>query len=185
MRRRAAMICSISKLFTAVAAMRLVDEHRLQLDDELGSVLPGFKLAQSDPDSAPVTLRALLTHSAGLPRESDFPDWTGPDFVFPTTPQIRDRLAGQPTSFRSGERFEYSNLGMTASTPSACCARTARSAPNTASNATPPASSPGCDPTATCCREWNRPSAAERRSAGARERRSARRGWMQAPSAAP
>jgi len=106
-------ICSISKLFTAVAVMRLVDAHQLRLDDELGSVLPAYTFAQSDPDSAPITVRSVLMHSAGLPRESDYPYWTGPEFAFPTDQQLRERLAQQSTLYRSSDRFQYSNLGMT------------------------------------------------------------------------
>jgi len=105
-------ICSISKLFTSVAVMRLVDARQLRLDDELSTVLPGFALTQSDPDSAPITVRSVLTHSAGLPREADFPYWSGPEFPFPTAEQLKERLAQQSTLYRSGDRFLYSNLGM-------------------------------------------------------------------------
>jgi CubicO group peptidase (beta-lactamase class C family) len=105
-------ICSISKLFTAVAVMRLVDARKLRLDDELAAVLPGYAFTQSDPDSAPISVRSVLTHSAGLPREADFPYWTGPEFSFPSAEQLRERLAQQATLYRSDERFQYSNLGM-------------------------------------------------------------------------
>jgi CubicO group peptidase (beta-lactamase class C family) len=106
-------LCSITKLFTSVAVMQLVEAQKVRLDDDLALLLPDFKLAQSDPDSGPITIRAALTHSGGIPREGNFPYWSGPEFPFPTTSQIKEGLAQQKTISRSGERFQYSNLGLT------------------------------------------------------------------------
>ena len=61
-------ICSISKLFTAVAIMKLYDEGKLRLDDKVSDLLPWYNLPQKYPESGPITVRSLLTHSAGLPR---------------------------------------------------------------------------------------------------------------------
>ncbi|MBW2257047.1 MAG: serine hydrolase [Deltaproteobacteria bacterium] len=106
-------ICSISKLFTSIAVMQLRDEGKLRLDDDLGQFLPWFEsLTDAHPDDEPVSIRNALTHSAGLPRESDSPYWAGPDFDFPSTKQIRERLASQQTLYPSGRYFQYSNLGM-------------------------------------------------------------------------
>ncbi len=77
-------ICSISKLFTSVAIMKLYDEGKLRLDDSASDLLPWYNLEQKYPDSGPITVRSLLTHSSGLPREAAYPYWTGPDFPFPT-----------------------------------------------------------------------------------------------------
>jgi CubicO group peptidase (beta-lactamase class C family) len=54
-----------------------------------------------------------LTHSSGLPRESDFPYWSPPDFPFPTREQVRERLAEQETLYPAATYFQYSNLGLT------------------------------------------------------------------------
>ena len=105
-------ICSITKLFTSVAVMRLHDAQKVRLDDDLSSLLPEHRFVQSDPESGPITVRAALTHSGGLPREADFPYWSGPDFAFPTSAQRKERLAQQQTIWRSGSRYQYSNLGM-------------------------------------------------------------------------
>jgi CubicO group peptidase (beta-lactamase class C family) len=105
-------ICSISKLFTSIAVMQLRDAGTLRLDDELGDSVPWFSsLKDVHPDDEPLSIRRTLTHSAGLPRESDSPYWA-PDFDFPTTEQIRDRLPTQQTLYPSGRYFQYSNLGM-------------------------------------------------------------------------
>ena len=71
-------ICSISKLFTGVAVMQQRDAGTLGLDDPVAQHLPWFRINDAEAGSPPVTVRGILTHSSGLPRESDFPYWTGP-----------------------------------------------------------------------------------------------------------
>jgi len=106
-------ICSISKLFTSVAIMTLYDEGKLRLDDRVGDLLPAYKLEQKFPDSGPITIRSLMTHSSGLPREAAYPYWTGPDFPFPTQAQIDAALSDQETLYPASTYFQYSNLAMT------------------------------------------------------------------------
>lgn len=106
-------ICSISKLFTAVAIMKLYDEGKLRLDDRIEELLPWYDLGQKFPDSGPITIRSLLTHSSGLPREADSPYWTGPDFPFPNQQEVREGLKHQETLYPSFTYFQYSNLGLT------------------------------------------------------------------------
>lgn len=105
-------ICSISKLFTAIAVLKLRDEGKLRLDDPLDKLLPWFSIRKLFPGFGPATVRGILTHSAGLPRESDFPYWSGPDFVFPTHEQIIERLKEQATLYPADTFFQYSNLGL-------------------------------------------------------------------------
>ena len=106
-------ICSITKLFTSIAVMQLYEQGKLRLDDSISTFLPGFNIRQQFRDSGPITIRSLLTHSSGLPRESDFPYWTGPDFKFPTSRQVDERLDTQQTLYPASTYFQYSNLGMT------------------------------------------------------------------------
>src|SRR5499433_2146420 len=90
-------IASITKTFTATAILQLRDAGRLQLDDPLTKHLPWFALPSKHADAPPITIRHLLTHTAGLPREAAFPYWT--DFVFPTREQIMETLPQQETIF--------------------------------------------------------------------------------------
>ncbi len=106
-------ICSISKLFTSVAIMKLYDEGKLRLDDRISDLLPTFNLEQKYEESGPITVRTLLTHSSGLPREAAFPYWTGPDFPFPSQEQIESTLKEQETLYPASTYFQYSNLGLT------------------------------------------------------------------------
>ena len=107
-------ICSISKLFTSVGVMQLRDEGLLSLDDAVSDHLPWFDLEQRWAGSPPITVERILTHSAGLPRESNHPYWSAAfDFDFPTRDEIVEGLAEQETLYPSRKYFQYSNLGLT------------------------------------------------------------------------
>jgi CubicO group peptidase (beta-lactamase class C family) len=70
-------------------------------------------IKRSAPESGDITVEGLLTHASGLPRESDHPYWTGPDFLFPTREQIIERVSAQQTLYPAETYFQYSNLGLT------------------------------------------------------------------------
>jgi len=59
---------SISKLFTALSVMQLVERGKLDLSRPLVEVLPEFKIQGAFPE--PVRLRHILSHVSGLPREA-------------------------------------------------------------------------------------------------------------------
>ncbi len=91
---------SITKPVTATAILELVERGALSLDDSL----PRF-LDDVPPDKAGITLRHLLTHTAGVPSSlgGDFEPVERDDFV---------RLAlDAPLESAPGERYEYSNVG--------------------------------------------------------------------------
>ncbi len=87
-------ICSISKLFTSISLMQLYELGKVSLDEPITKYLP-WATIQPAPNSGPITLRGMLSHSSGLPRESDYPYWSGPDFPFPTHEEIKSKIATQ------------------------------------------------------------------------------------------
>jgi CubicO group peptidase (beta-lactamase class C family) len=105
-------ICSISKLFTSVAVLQQRDEDKIHLEDSVGKYLPWFHL-QSTEGEGDVTVEGILTHASGLPRESDFPYWSAPDFKFPTHEEIVSKISSQEALYTPEEHFQYSNLGLT------------------------------------------------------------------------
>lgn len=105
-------ICSISKLFTSLAVMQLRDAGELRLSDPIEDHLDWFDIRRAHPGSAAVTVESLLTHSSGLPRESEFGYWSGPEFPFPEREQMIERLAEQETLYPAQRLFQYSNLAM-------------------------------------------------------------------------
>lgn len=59
-------IASVSKIVTAVALMRFWEQHRFQLDDPVNQHLKSYQLQPRHAQDPPVTIRHLLTHTAGL-----------------------------------------------------------------------------------------------------------------------
>mgnify|MGYP000666296553 CR=1 FL=1 len=82
------------------------------LNDPIKKYLPWFNIENTFPGKGDATIKGILTHSSGLPRESDYPYWTGPDFLFPSSENIQKRLGKQKTLYPADKYFQYSNLGL-------------------------------------------------------------------------
>ncbi|HMD62667.1 MAG TPA: serine hydrolase domain-containing protein [Stellaceae bacterium] len=114
-------IASMTKAVTSVAALQLVEQGKLQLDEPIGNVLPelvtprvleGFDSSGAPrlrPAKRPITLRHLLTHTAGFgyevwnPALIRYVTVTGmPSF---TTGKLA--VLGAPLVFDPGDRWEY------------------------------------------------------------------------------
>ncbi len=61
---------SISKLFTAVAAMQLAEQGKLDIDRPVTDYAPQFRVVNPFDDAPPITPRLLMGHRAGMVRES-------------------------------------------------------------------------------------------------------------------
>jgi len=85
---------SISKPVTAMAAMRLVQEGRLPLDEDVNKVLTSWKVPTATAWQAPVTPRTLMSHTSGADDGFGFPGYD-PGAPRPTLVQI---LNGEPPS---------------------------------------------------------------------------------------
>lgn len=57
-------LASISKLYTTIAILQLVEQGKLKLTDHLADILPSFKM--TDERYKQITIEHLLTHSSGL-----------------------------------------------------------------------------------------------------------------------
>lgn len=99
-------IASISKLYIAVAATKLVAEERLSLDQTLAEYLPD--LVGRIENAEKITLRMLLRHRTGIPNFTDvegFPWDNLPKDNGSTLEYVLDRRA----DFAPDEKFSYSN----------------------------------------------------------------------------
>jgi CubicO group peptidase (beta-lactamase class C family) len=103
-------IASITKLFTSTAVMQLRDEGLLQLDDPVKKHLPWFHLRNPHPDTPVVTIRHLLAHAGGLPREAAFPYWSTNEF--PSVEEVQAALPEQEFALPTGSDWKYSNLSL-------------------------------------------------------------------------
>ena len=100
-------VASISKLFTATAAMALVERGQLDLDAPIQTYLPEF--APEDLYGVPITLRLLMGHRAGLVRESPVGNYFDPSE--PTLAATVASLNDTKLVHRPGTEFKYSNPG--------------------------------------------------------------------------
>lgn len=91
---------SVGKMFTAAAILKLAEQKRLSLDDTLARWVPEYP----HPEAATVTLRHLLSHSAGIG------EWDVRQKEPLTGAQAAARMTA-PHPFPAGSRFEYSNGG--------------------------------------------------------------------------
>ncbi|MCC7084977.1 MAG: beta-lactamase family protein [Pirellulales bacterium] len=116
-------IASISKPFTAVAILRLVEKGKLSLDDRVFDLLeiePFIeKVAKPDPQVKLITVRHCLQHTAGWDRGKSYDAMFIPlriarSMKIDAPPDMRAiirYMQGQPLDFSPGERYAYSNLG--------------------------------------------------------------------------
>ncbi|MDI3285978.1 serine hydrolase domain-containing protein [Polyangium sp. 15x6] len=101
---------SITKTFTAAAILALRDDGILKLDEPLVESIPeAAALRYPTKDSAPITLRHLLTHTSGLPR--GVRDLRGELHREPNDDELLAHLASVRMARAPGVDDEYSNLG--------------------------------------------------------------------------
>lgn len=109
------MVCpwfSMTKIATATAAMRLVEEGTLDLDAPIAAYIPQFVRLRPEASARKITARHLLTHSAGLANPIPV-RWIHPGHA-PAVDQnaFLDRLLAKHRKlrFEPGARSRYSNL---------------------------------------------------------------------------
>jgi CubicO group peptidase (beta-lactamase class C family) len=107
---------SITKTFTGIAIMQLRDRGLLKLDDPIIKYVPELKAAH-DPfgDMSEITIRQLMTHSAGFRSPTwiwrdDSKDWQ--PFEPPGWSQLVAMMPYTEVLFKPGSRFSYSNPGV-------------------------------------------------------------------------
>ena len=105
-------IGSVSKTYTAVATLQLVDEGLIDLDAPIADYLPA-ELVDNIDGTDNVTVRYLLTMSSGLYEylQDDFYNAVDDDPSFAWTPEIaiENFVFGEEAVFEPGEEFEYTN----------------------------------------------------------------------------
>ena len=95
-------VASVSKAVVAIGVMRLVEAGTLDLDSDVSRWL-GWRLRNPAFPDAPVTLRQLLSHTAGVV--------DGPGYNFPLGATLKDNLdAARWSASPPGGRFAYANL---------------------------------------------------------------------------
>ena len=110
-------VASITKTFTAIAVMQLVERGLVELDAPAGAYLRAYALVPRSSGWPPATVRQLLTHTAGVPEQLPRSGMLRRDFgesvaagrpVPPLAEYYRGRL---PLDAEPGTRFRYTNHG--------------------------------------------------------------------------
>lgn len=101
-------IGSLTKAFTAMLVLQLVDEGKLRLGGTISEYLPRYPLPAGDH----VTLHQLLSHTSGIPDYVELPLFQPVRNRQPTTPaQFLATFDSLPFNFAPGRRYGYSNSG--------------------------------------------------------------------------
>jgi CubicO group peptidase (beta-lactamase class C family) len=95
---------SITKQFTAVAILQLVEAGKIRLDDEITMYVPDCPTIGTK-----VTLSHLLTHTSGIPNYTERPDWLNSARQDLTVAQLFAFTKDKPFEFTPGTDWKYSN----------------------------------------------------------------------------
>ncbi len=100
-------IGSITKQFTALLVLQLVNEGQLRIDGRVSDYLPYYR---KDTGSR-ITIHRLLSHTSGIPNFLALPGFLdGPESrIHYSTEEFARRFCSGDLKFEPGSKFEYSN----------------------------------------------------------------------------
>ena len=101
---------SISKLFTALAAMQLAERGKLSIDQPVAELWPDFRIVVPFPSAKSITLRQLMCHRAGMFRESPVGS-----YFDPSEPSLRATVHSIEACvlvYPPETKTKYSNIGV-------------------------------------------------------------------------
>lgn len=108
-------IASMTKAVTSVAAMMMIEQGKMKLDDDVSEYLPAFKSMrvltsydekadtyQTRPNTKPITIRQLLTHTSGIGYS-----WSDPGLALVQRKTKDGTETGLPLVHDPGEKWTY------------------------------------------------------------------------------
>ncbi len=99
-------IGSVTKQFTAVAILQLLEKGKLNLQDEITRFIPGYPTQGNK-----ITIEHLLTHTSGIQDFTKIKDNAKRSAIDYTPQEMIDYFKDQPMRFAPGTKWEYSNSG--------------------------------------------------------------------------
>ena len=96
-------IGSISKIFTAVMIMQLIEENKLSLESRLSEFIPRVKLSDQ------ITIEQLLSHKSGIFNYTELKDYYNFHQDSLTLDEIVDKFNVKRRKFKPGKKYQYSN----------------------------------------------------------------------------
>jgi CubicO group peptidase (beta-lactamase class C family) len=97
-------MASISKLFTSIAVMQLVERGQLTIDTPVSRFFPEFATG----DKAAITIKMLLTHVSGFDADPIPSLWAG----YPDIPSRRQAVLDSPLKNKPGTTYLYSDINL-------------------------------------------------------------------------
>lgn len=97
-------IGSLTKAFTAAAIMQLQEMGKLNINDSVQKYIENYPYEN-------VTLYQLLTHTAGIPNLTEFPDFISTMDIPVSVSENIVKFLNKPLEFEPGSQFAYSNSG--------------------------------------------------------------------------
>ena len=96
---------SVTKQFTAMAVMMLVEQGKIRLDDDLTKYLPGYPI-----QGHRITIDRLLNHTSGIKGYTEMGEkfWNKSRLDLSHEEMI-DLFSAEPFEFAPGERYQYNN----------------------------------------------------------------------------
>jgi CubicO group peptidase (beta-lactamase class C family) len=103
-------LLSVAKAFTAIEIFREVEEGSIHLDEPITRYLPEFSIQSRFPEKGPPTVKSLMAHRSGLPRNGCLacPPGEGDPY---TLDKFERSTAECYMAFPVEFRYHYSNLG--------------------------------------------------------------------------
>jgi CubicO group peptidase (beta-lactamase class C family) len=99
-------IASLSKTFTSTLILMLAEDGKISLDAPLNAYLSDYPA----PYANEVTIRHLLTHRSGIPRQFNIPDWTkGKSITSIPKAEFLSMIAEMSLAFEPGTKRLYSS----------------------------------------------------------------------------
>jgi len=90
--------------------MQLRDAGKVSLDDPVSKYLPSFRITSRFPDSPPITLLQIATHTSGFPREAPLDYWR--TLKFPPVESLISAVSSKgDRAFPAYVERKYSNVG--------------------------------------------------------------------------
>ncbi len=99
-------IGSITKQFTAIAILQLMEQGKLNLQDEITKFIPDYPTQGNK-----ITIEHLLTHTSGIQSYTGMKDFIERIKLDLKPTEVIDHFKNQPMRFAPGTKWEYSNSG--------------------------------------------------------------------------
>jgi CubicO group peptidase (beta-lactamase class C family) len=99
-------IGSITKQFTAVAILQLMEQGKLTIQDEITRFIPDYPTQNSK-----ITIEHLLTHTSGIQSYTGMKDFIGRMTLDLKPGELIDHFKNEPMNFAPGAKWNYNNSG--------------------------------------------------------------------------